>query len=333
MDIETKILAQQNINAQKILCVVALILFIVKIIAWHYTGSVSILTDALESIVNIFSAILGFYSLKISATPKDTNHPYGHGKIEFISAAIEGILIFGAGIFIIYKAIINFNNNHQIQKLDFGILLILISAIVNYLLGSYVIKQGKKNKSMALIASGNHLQTDTYSTIGVIIGLVILYFTNKVWIDSAIAIVFSLAIIYSGIKIIKSAISALMDEQDNELLSDVVNYLDSERIPEWIDLHNLRIIKYGSILHLDCHVTVPWYLNVLEAHEIIQKLDDLIKNKYGKSVEMFVHTDGCLEFSCKICEVENCRERQHNFEKRINWTIQNIAKNTKHKIE
>src|SRR6185369_10689874 len=98
----------------------------------------------------------------------------------------------------------------------------------------------------------------------------------------------------------------------------------------WIDLHNLRIIKYGAVLHLDCHLTVPWYLNVLEAHTEIDALTKLVRNEFGESVEVFVHVDGCLEFSCPICNKLECQVRQHPFQRRIVWTIRNISRNTRH---
>jgi divalent metal cation (Fe/Co/Zn/Cd) transporter len=123
-----------------------------------------------------------------------------------------------------------------------------------------------------------------------------------------------------------------MDEADQKLLEDIVKVLNEHRRENWIDLHNMRIIKYGSTLHCDCHLTVPWYLNVIESHEEIQELATLIKHQFGDSVEFFVHTDFCLEFSCRICYKQNCMVRKHPFEKRITWTIENISKDSKHDI-
>jgi divalent metal cation (Fe/Co/Zn/Cd) transporter len=123
-----------------------------------------------------------------------------------------------------------------------------------------------------------------------------------------------------------------MDEADLELLAKMVNLLNANRSENWVDLHNLRVIKYGAVIHLDCHLTVPWYLNVHEAHREIDALTSLIKKEFGESVEFFVHSDGCLPFSCKICDKKNCTERKHNFEKRIDWTMENILQNQKHHI-
>jgi divalent metal cation (Fe/Co/Zn/Cd) transporter len=124
-----------------------------------------------------------------------------------------------------------------------------------------------------------------------------------------------------------------MDETDRALLIKMVKLLNENRRKNWIDLHNLRIIKYGSTLHLDAHVTVPWYFNVNQAHEEIDALAEQVRKEFGESLELFVHSDGCLEFSCRICSKDDCPVRQHPFEKRINWTVENISRNQKHTKE
>lgn len=324
--------ATQNLRIQKYIAGISIVLFVVKIIAWYITNSVSILTDALESIVNVIAGLIGVYSLYVSAKPKDQDHPYGHGKVEFISAAVEGTLITVAGFVIIYEAIISLKNPHVLKEIDWGIMLVAATAIVNYFAGYVCTKIGKKNNSLALIASGKHLKTDTYSTIGIIAGLILLYYTKIGWIDSAVALVFALIIIYTGYKIIRSSVAGIMDETDERLLNDLVRTLNENRSVNWIDLHNLRIIKYGATLHLDCHLTVPWYFNVLEAHNEIDALSLLVKEKYDESMELFVHSDACMEFSCAICKKMDCTVRQHPFEKQIPWTIENISRNHKHDI-
>jgi cation diffusion facilitator family transporter len=324
--------AQKNIQVQKWVALFSLLLLITKLIAYYVTNSVAILTDALESIVNVVAGFFGLYSLYLSAKPPDADHPYGHGKIEFISAAIEGSMICIAGIMILYEAIKNLIHPVAIMQLNVGILLVSITAMINYLMGTICIKTGKKNNSLALIASGKHLQTDTYTTVGILVGLGLIYFTNIWWIDSAVAILFSGIILYTGYTIIRSSLAGIMDERDMALLAKMVEVLNKNRTENWIDLHNARIIKYGSVLHLDCHLTVPWYLNVREAHKEIDVLANQVRQEFGESLELFVHSDGCLEFSCKICTKQTCAVRQHAFEKKIDWTVSNIAQDKKHRI-
>ena len=310
-----------------------MVLFIVKIIAWYLTKSVSILTDAMESIANVMAAFLGLYSLVLSARPRDENHPYGHGKVEFISSAVEGTIIIVAGLLIIYNAVLSLLKPSELKSIDLGILLVAVTAAINWVAGSICVRQGRKNGSLALVSSGKHLQTDTFTTIGILIGLTIFYFTKIWWIDSVVAMVFSLLIIYTGFKIVRESVAGIMDEADNELLKDLVQTLNESRRVNWIDLHNVRVIKYGSVLHIDCHLTVPWYFNVHEAHNEIDILDNLVKDKYGSSVEMFVHSDACLPKSCAICHKADCPVRQQPYMRTITWTVDNIIDNNKHTID
>lgn len=324
--------ARYNLKIQKRIAALSVLLLIVKTVAWYLTGSVAILTDAFESIVNVVAGFIGVYSLYVSAKPMDRDHPYGHGKAEFISAAIEGTMISIAGLIIIYEALNNLLHPHAIKKLDYGIILTAATALINYAAGYFCVKTGKKNNSLALISSGKHLQSDTWTTLGIVCGLVLMLATKLSWIDSAVAILFSLVIIYTGYKILRSSVAGIMDEADMALLDKLVHTLNENRRENWVDLHNLRIIKYGSRLHLDCHLTVPWYLNVHQAHDEIDALSGLVKKEFGESVELFVHSDGCLDFSCRICTKTGCTVRKHAFEKKVGWTMENILSNNKHRL-
>lgn len=310
----------------------SVILFLIKIGAYYLTHSLSILTDALESTVNVLAGFVGLYSLYVAAQPSDENHPYGHGKAEFVSAAVEGGLIVAAGVLIFFETIRNFIHPNKVSQLDSGLLLIGSTAVVNYVAGYICLKIGRKNKSLALQASGKHLQTDTYSTLAVVVGLVVILFTGYYWLDKAIAIVMSLFIMFSGYKIITQSLAGIMDKQDMELLQSMVTLLNQNRKVNWIDLHNLRVIKYGSQLHIDCHLTVPWYLNVDEAHLEIDELVKLVQGEYGSAIEFFVHTDGCRPFSCRICDKADCPVRQHPFEKKVEWNLENLLSNKKHSL-
>lgn len=324
---------KENLLIQKIVVGVALLLFAIKLFAYFLTKSVSVLTDALESIANVAAGFIGLYSLTVAAQPKDQNHPYGHGKAEFLSAGVEGSLIIIAGFAIIYKSIVSLIYPHQINQLDYGMLLIAITAVINFLMGYISVYRGKKNNSLALIASGKHLQSDTYSTIGIITGLIIIYYTGLLWLDSVIAMVFAVIIIVTGYRIIRKSIAGIMDEADVDLLQKMIAVLEKNRQENWIDLHNLRVIKYGGQLHVDCHLTVPWYLNVHQAHAEIDKLARLIKSDFGSTIELFVHSDGCLYFQCNICSKHDCPVRQKPFEKRVEWNMKNILSDAKHSSE
>jgi len=323
---------QQNLNIQKWIAAISVLVLAAKFLAYYLTHSVAILTDALESIVNVAAGFIGLYSLYISAKPRDINHPYGHGKAEFLSAAIEGTLILSAGAIIIYKAIQHFVYPAPINSIDKGMIIVGITGLINLAVGFLGVRYGKRNQSLALIASGRHLTSDSYSTFGIVAGLLLISLTKLVWIDSAIAIVFGVFIIYTGYKILRRSIAGIMDEADEELLEKMVRVFNTNRKENWVDVHNLRVIKYGSILHVDCHLTVPWYLNVNEAHAEVEALGSLIKREFGESIELFVHSDGCLYIQCPICIKSDCPVRHHPFEKRIEWTLGNILSDKKHQL-
>jgi cation diffusion facilitator family transporter len=323
----------QSFKVQQWITLVGVLLLSLKFVAFYLTDSVAILTDALESIVNVVAGFVSLYSLYVAAKPRDTDHPYGHGKAEFLSAGVEGSLIALAGIMIIIEAVRKLLHPSPIHQLNTGIALVAVSGAINYIAGVFAERTGKKNQSMAITATGQHLKSDAYSTLGLIIGLLILYFTNTQWIDSAVALLFGVIIIVTGVRITRKSIAGIMDEADEALLQQMVAVLNANRAEKWVDLHNLRIIRYGSALHVDCHLTLPWYLNLHEAHKEVEALGKIIANEFGDTLELFTHTDGCLPFSCRLCNVALCPERQHPFERQVTWTISNIFENKKHSLE
>lgn len=324
--------AKQNLKIQFYVTSLSVILFILKFVAYFMTHSLSVLSDALESIVNVLAGAIGLYSLYVASKPKDKEHPYGHGKAEFISAAFEGSLIITAGLIIFYEAIDAFFHPTELHSLDNGIWVLLTTAFLNLFAGLIAKRMGKKNKSLALVSSGQHLILDSFTTFAVTIGIGIVLFTNITGIDAALAILMSFWIIYNGYQIIRASLAGIMDEADLALLEEVITELNKNRNVSWVDLHNLRVIKYGSLMHIDCHLTVPWYLNVNEAHQVVEDFTNLIKDKFGSSIEFFVHTDGCMPYSCPICSVSDCPQRKALHEQKLDWTIENVLSDLKHQL-
>jgi cation diffusion facilitator family transporter len=322
--------ARQNLNVQKWITALSVILLVAKIIAYYYTNSLAILSDALESIVNILAGLIGLYSLYVAAKPKDIEHPYGHGKAEFISAALEGGLIVASGLLILYEAVINFIQNKPLQQLNMGLWLIAATGIINWIAGFICEQIGKKNNSLALQSSGKHLKIDTYSTLTIVATLIIILLTGFLLLDKLVACGLAIFIIYNGYTIIRQSLAGIMDEADMELLKKMVILFNEKRRPNWIDIHNLRIIKYGNVLHIDCHLTVPWYLNVLEAHDEVDAVQQLIKSEFGDAVEFFVHTDGSFPVSCPVTFNTDGGATQPDFTGKHEWTLDNILKNERH---
>ena len=329
MEVATINKNKQKFTFQRNVAIVGVILFIGKLIAWHLTNSDAVFSDAMESIVNIISAFMGLYSLYLAAQPKDENHPYGHGKVEFVTSGVEGSLIIFAGIMIIVEAVDSLLHGNTLKKLDYGILIVLATAIINYLMGYFSIKKGERENSVVLISSGKHLQSDTWTTLGVVISLVLVYFTKIYWIDAAVALVFGSYIIFVGYKIVRKSLSGIMDEADPDLLSAVVEVLQRDRKKEWIDIHNMKIQQYGSGLHIDAHITLPWYNDLRSSHQEMENIIKTLVAETERNVEFNFHMDDCKPHSCEICELE-CVHRQHSFKKKIEWNAESVSQVSKH---
>ncbi|WP_375180982.1 cation diffusion facilitator family transporter [Chryseobacterium sp.] len=325
--------SKDKLAFQKLIAAFGIILFIGKIIAWKLTNSDAVFSDAMESIVNVISAFMGLYSLYLAAKPKDEDHPYGHGKVEFVTSGIEGALIAIAGIMIIYEGVHSLIVGKVLNKIDLGIWIIAATAIINYLLGYISIKKGKAENSVVLISSGKHLQSDTLTTLGVVASLVIVYFTKIYWLDSVVALGFGGYIIVVGYKIVRKSLSGIMDEQDPDLLEQIIQILEENRRTEWIDVHNMKIQQFGANLHIDAHITLPWYYSLRDAHNEMEKMIILLAKNTKRSVEFNFHMDDCKPISCPVCQISDCPVREKEFVKRVIWTPENVTSVDKHTAE
>jgi cation diffusion facilitator family transporter len=318
------------IRIQKYIALFSVLLFAGKLWAWYLTHSVAILTDALESTVNVITGFIGWYSISLAAKPRDANHPYGHGKAEFISAAVEGALIALAGLMILYPVVYTFFHPVVLNKLDVGIIITLITGVLNFLFGWYALGVARQQRSMTVEAAATHLKSDAYSTFAIVAGLILLHFTGWAWMDQLIAAIFGLVIIVTGYKVLRKSLAGIMDEANEQLLKDVLNILNEKRSAEWIDLHNMRTIQYGQVLHIDTHLTLPWYYNVLQAEKEIHQLENMINNEFKGKVECFIHIDACKDFSCSICTMAQCAERKHSLTNKLAWNFENVLTNRQH---
>lgn len=325
---------QENYKFQRYIVVLGIALLLIKFTAWIITDSVAILTDAMESIVNVVAGFIGLYALYLSGKPRDRDHPYGHGKVEYISASIEGAMISMAGIIILIEAVNSILSPKEIESLDIGLVLVAIAAIANFIAGTMAVRKGEKNRSQALIASGKHLRSDTYSSAGIIIGLVLMFALQKMgydaaWLDGAIALLFGAIIVITGVKVIKSSFDGIMDKADWKILDEVVECLNENRHDDWIDIHNLRVIKNGWMLHIDMHVTLPCMMTVKQQYYEICEVKKAVKDKFGGSVELSIMGEPCHKFSCPRCERE-CEDRLADFTGLIIWSVENLSEDKQH---
>ena len=183
-----------------------------------------------------------------------------------------------------------------------------------------------------LVSAGKHLQTDGYSTIAVVIGLMLLLITqNKFpWLDSAVSLCFAMIIMLTGYKVLRKSLSGIMDEMDMGLLKEVIEVLQKNRRPQWVDLHNMRVIQYGAMMHIDAHMTLPYFFTVAEADEELNSLEELIRSHFKNQVELFIHIDGCRPYQCKLCAMVECTVRQEPYRQQLQWNIDNLWEDSKH---
>src|SRR5690606_13872091 len=262
-----------------------------KFAAYFITNSNAIFTDALESIVNVLASSFAFYSIYLSSMPPDENHPYGHGKVEFFSVFVEGGLIFIAGIFIISKAIYSLFYPTALENILEGMGIVAATGVVNFALGWFLLRKSKALNSLTLMADGKHLLTDAYSTFGLLVGLLLLYFTGIVFIDTLLSLIRGSFILYNAYKLLPKSVGGLMDESDSLIIESVVDVLQTNRREAWIDVHNLRVQRYGTELHLDCHVTLPNYYDLNKVHAEVSAIDRLVNSKVTLKTEFFIHAD------------------------------------------
>lgn len=316
----------------KLTLMVGFMLMCLKFLAYYLTQSNAILTDAIESIVNILAGSFALYSLYYAAKPKDEDHPYGHGKIEFLSSGVEGGMVTLAGLAMTIKGVHSFFNPHSLQNINIGLSISIFSGIVNYFLAKSLIKKGTNLHSSIMVADGKHLLTDTWSSVGLVLGLILIYFTEQFWIDYVITIGLGIFITITGFQLIKESVFNLLDKADYGKIENLITILNVKRNPSWIDIHNLRVVKYGSVVHVDCHMTLPWYYTLEESHKEVDDLDKLVTKEFSHEIEFFIHADPCVPKSCSICEIQDCKVRQYDFVKRLDWTMVNVLPDEKHTL-
>lgn len=296
--------------------IIGFLMFIFKTLAYLITDSTAIFSDAAESVVHVAATGMALYSIYLSAKPADEDHLYGHGNVEYFSAGVEGFLIILAAFTIIYSSIKDLIFGVETSSLDVGTIIIAIASVVNLLLGLFLVRKGKKTNSLILVADGKHVLTDSFTSFGVVFGLILVLITGIKVIDPIIAIFVAANILFTGYKLVRESIGGLMHETDKEMLSMIVEKLKSIRKDYWIDIHHLRFWKSGERVFIDFHLILPYYLSVKESHleeEYIEKnLLEIIPNSGVR-----IHMDYCKPEVCKYCGYEcdkRSEERKINFE-------------------
>jgi cation diffusion facilitator family transporter len=306
-------------------------MFVTKITAYFITGSVAIFSDAAESVVHVAATGMALFSIILSAKPADRSHLYGHGNIEYFSAGAEGFLIILAAGVIIYQASTDIIAGPTLSSLNIGVIFISAAGFVNLALGYYLIRTGKLTNSITLVADGKHVLTDAVTSIGVLIGIILVILTDYILLDPILAIIVALNILYTGFKLIKESISGLMLETNPEVLKKISDILISIRKDYWIDVHELRYWQSGDRTFIDFHLILPYYFTIEQSHNEEKRIDKELEKDFPNS-QIKIHFDYCNYDLCKFCGYEKCDVRKENKEVNFDWHFDKLTGNAIYKI-
>jgi len=301
--------------------VVAVVLLGVKFGAHALTGSQAIFSDALESIVNVAAAAVALATLAYAGRPADRDHPFGHGKVEFLSAAFEGALVFGAAAVILWQAIAAFAAGAVPERLDLGVWLTAAAGAVNGVLGWYLVRQGRLHRSVAVEADGLHVLTDFWTSVGIVAGLLVVASTGWWWCDPLVAAAMGLLLLATGWRLLRRAAGGLLDEEDPGLLREIVARLSPRVRDGVISVHHLRAIRAGRLRHVSAHVVVPEFWTVERAHDAAEALAAALQRDLGGDAEVVFHTDPCERTWCAQCDLDACSVRRQPFASRMALSI------------
>ncbi len=308
-------------RASRVSFVASVIVLGIKFAAYYLTHSQAVLSDALESIVNVLAALVALVLMKLTLEPADEEHPYGHGKIEYFSAAFEGGLISFAAAVIGYEAVAALVRGEVAHRLEEGVVYILVATLLNLFLGLYLKHIGKKHHSEAMLASGTHVMTDVWTTLAVAVGLGIVYWTGWQWVDPLVALLVAFHLAANGYMIVRRSMSGLLDEMDHESLTKLSLAFQKNLEPGLIDIHHLRTIRSGRFHHIDAHLVVPEFWDVGKTHMVTHQFEARVVNDYPFDGEIAFHIDPCQRKFCTRCDLQTCHVRAQKFQMRSSLDV------------
>lgn len=270
---------------------VSLLLLALKGYAYYLTNSAAILSDVSESVIHIFAVSFAAYSMWLSLKPADKDHLYGHEKIGFFSAGFEGAIIIVAACYIFYKSIYKILSGLVVENIDVGIEFILVVVIINLLLGIYLIKKGRRYKSIVLEANGKHMLTDCWTSVAVVVALVLIKFTGWTICDPIFAMVAALNILWMGSKLIKKSVSGLMDRADKDLHRKIAAIITQETSARNLEFHNLRHRESGSKVFIEFHLLFPKDFLLSTAHEMACEIESTLQVSLDRETDVFTHLE------------------------------------------
>ena len=262
-----------------------------KAYAYILTGSVAILSDAAESVVHVFAVSFAAFSVRLSFKPADPTHPYGHEKVAFFSAGMEGMMIVIAAVYIIYTSVAKWIAGLHLENLEFGTSLTAAAAVVNAFLGGYLVWKGRRTKSLILVANGKHVLTDSWTSFAVIVGLLMVIWTGWLPFDPIIAILAAINILWSGGKLIRQSVGGLMDEADPGFERQLRKTLDIETERRGLWHHQLRYRHTGTSMWVEFHLLFPRNCTIEEAHWKATEIEAVLKETLPVSLKIITHLE------------------------------------------
>ncbi|MGA2226959.1 MAG: cation diffusion facilitator family transporter [Syntrophobacteraceae bacterium] len=321
MDKESTVAAERKQRLVMMAWSVAIstLLMVLKFYSYWLTNSSAILSDALESIINVVASGFALWSVYLASKPPDVDHPYGHGKIEFFSVGFEGTLIVVAAGGILWQALPRIIEPRALPKLDFGLLILTGTALVNLWLGKALISTGRRTRSTAITADGKHILADVYTSAGVLIGLLLVRQTGWYFLDGAAACVVAANILFIGARLILESSSRLMHAYDPALLDQISSIIAQHRKPAWIDVHRLRAWRSGENIYIDFHLILPRDLSLEDAHREVMEIEQILKTGLPGMGDAMIHAEPCIGPECRICSLEPCLLRIQPLHEQPNW--------------
>jgi cation diffusion facilitator family transporter len=271
----------------------------VKLAAGLMIGSVSVLSEAIHSAIDLAAAFIALFSVRVASRPADAEHSYGHGKIENISALVEGALVLVAAGWIIYEAVHRLANGQEASGVGAGLVVMGLSAAANWLVSGYLFRVARSEDSMALEADAVHLRSDVWTSVGVFGGLLLVRLTGLAWLDPAVALLVAVMITRAGWQLCRQALSPLIDARlPQEEEEEIVRLIQAHEA-EFVEFHDLRTRRAGSERHIDFHLVVHGRRSLQEVHGLCDAIEAAIRERFTRA-HVLIHPEPCEE-SCDYC--------------------------------
>ncbi|NUN69641.1 MAG: cation transporter [Bacteroidetes bacterium] len=286
----------ENVRSQQLFAIrlslaVGVLMLVGKWYAYLITGSAAILSDAAESVVHIIAVAFAAYSMWLSYQPADESHPYGHDKVSFFSAGIEGALIIIAALFIIYESVLKLVSGIVLQNLDVGTYIIFGASVINLALGAFLVWRGKRSNSLILIANGKHVLTDSWTSFGVVAGLLLTQLTGWLPFDPLVAMAVALNILWEGGKLVRQSVGGLMDEANPELEKKIHDVLKEETSKRDLTYHELRYRDSGISVWIEFHLLFPHGTMLDKAHMVSTEIEAKLASALEQRSHIVTHLE------------------------------------------